>query len=102
MPMLGQLAKGVVLYFPAQVSDVSQDGTFVSVQIPRYDPNPVLFLLLVFPLLAHAFTLGPLLSDSNHAHRPGIGVGEADPWHIPNLDSPAVPLHHLGRFLPSG
>src|SRR6266436_4061066 len=100
MPVLGQFPKGVVFYLPAQVSDVTNDGAVVAVQVPRHHPNPILFFLLLLPFLAHALALGPLLSHSDHSNWPRIGVGEANARHIPNLNSPPVPLHYLRWLLP--
>src|SRR5580658_194696 len=50
MPVLGQLAKGVVLYLPAQMPQVPNGGAVIAVQISRHQPNPVLLFLLRLPL----------------------------------------------------
>src|ERR1051326_8683432 len=102
MPVLGQFTKGVVFYFPTQVSAVANGGAVIALQIARHHPNPVLFFLLALPLLAHALALGPPLPHADHANWSGISIGEAHRRHIPNLNSPPVPLHHLRGLLAVG
>src|SRR5688572_12498878 len=60
MPVLGQLAKGIVLDVPARVPDVPDGRTVVAVQIASDHPYPVLLLRVMLPLLSDTFTLGPL------------------------------------------
>src|SRR5579885_1214144 len=101
MPVLSQFPKGIIFDLPTQVSQVANDGTGIAIQGPRHHPNPVLFFLLLYPLFGYAFTLRPLFPDADHAHWPGLGIGDAHARHIPNLNSSALALHHLGWLLPS-
>src|ERR671937_2007623 len=92
VPVLGQFSKGVVFYFPARVPQITNDRAGGTVQVPRDNPNPVLFLFFLRPLGILPVPLEPLLSHSNHPHRSGISVGEANRRHIPDLDFALFPL----------
>src|SRR5512140_2290254 len=102
VPVLSEFTKGVVLDFPAQMSEVANDRPVIPIQIPRYHPNPMLLFWFALALLAYPLALGPALPHPDHANRSGIGVGETDRRHVPNLhDSPAS-FHHSRRLLPLG
>src|SRR5206468_3389223 len=85
MPVLGQLAKGIVLYLPAVMADVPNDGGLIAIQIPSHHPNPILLFFLDLPLFARLTALLPLLSHPDHPNRSRISIGEADRGYIPNL-----------------
>ena len=41
MPVLGEFAKGIVLYLPAQMPNIPNHSPIISIQIPSHNPEPV-------------------------------------------------------------
>ena len=100
VPVLGQLAKGVVLYPPAKMANVPDNLPAEGVQVARDHPDPVLFLLNLLPLIPLACMFRPLLNRAHRADRSRVGVAEPQRPHIPDLDLSSIPLDHPGLLIP--
>src|SRR5438876_11730492 len=86
MPVLGQLAKGMVLYLPAAMADVPNGRCLIAIQIPSHHPNPVLLFFFSLPLLADPLALRPSLSHPEDPTRSRIRIVDADRGNLPHLD----------------